>query len=255
VSSLADGLRLAVGTLTAIRVRPATDVGPAPARAAMLLAPVAVLPLGFLAALMSALHVAVGLPPLVTGALTVGAVALASRGLHLDGLADTADGLGSGYDRARALDVMRRGDTGPMGVAAVVLLLLTQVAAASAVLARPWGFVAVGVLVCLSRSALYLACAAGIPSARPSGLGATVAGVVPRAGAAVGLMLAGGVAAIATVPTGSPWWLAVVAVAAGALAVAGLVARCVRRFGGITGDVLGAAIEVDLLVLLVVVSF
>ncbi|WP_395727595.1 adenosylcobinamide-GDP ribazoletransferase [Nakamurella sp.] len=252
MSSLPDGLRLAVGTLTALRVPPPREVDPSVARAAMLLAPVAVLPLGVAAAAAGGLHQWLGLSPLVAGGLSMALVALGSRGLHLDGLADTADGLGSGYDRARALDIMRLGNTGPMGVAAVVLVLLIQAAAAAAVLARPWGFGLLGVLVCLSRTALYLACATGVPSARPAGLGATVAGVVPRSAATVGLVLAAVLAAAATIPTGAPGWLGVVAVTGAAVVVAGLIARCVRRFGGITGDVLGAAIEVELLVLLVI---
>lgn len=254
MSSLPDGLRLAVGTLTALRVPPPGRVDRAAARAAMLLAPVAVLPLGVTAAAVGGLHSWLGLSPLVAAGLAFGAVALGTRALHLDGLADTADGLGSGYDRDRSLEIMRRGNTGPMGVAALVLVVMIQVAAAASVLARPWGFVTLGALVCLSRTALYPACAAGVPSARPSGLGATVAGVVPRVAAALGLVLAAGVAAATTIPTGSPWWLGVLAVAGASLVVAGLVARCLRRFGGITGDVLGAAIEVDLLVLLVVVG-
>jgi adenosylcobinamide-GDP ribazoletransferase len=252
VSSLPDGLRLAVGTLTALRVPPPRRTDRSVARAAMVLAPVAVLPLGLAAALAGGLHPWLGLSPLVAAGLAVGVVALGTRALHLDGLADTADGLGSGYDRDRALDIMRRGNTGPMGVAAVVLVLLVQVAAAGSLLARPWGFVSLGALVCLSRTALAVACATGVPPARPSGLGATVAGVVPRAAAAAGLLLAAGVAAGLLVPTGSPWWRGVAAVVAGSLVVAGLVARCVRRFGGITGDVLGAAVEIDLMVLLVV---
>jgi adenosylcobinamide-GDP ribazoletransferase len=221
VSSLVDGLRLAVGTLTAIRVAPPTRVDRSVARVAMLLAPVAVLPVGLTAALAGALHPWLGLPPLVAAALAIVAVALGSRGLHLDGLADTADGLGSGYDRERALAVMRLG---------------------------------LGVLVCLSRSALYPACADGVPSARPDGLGATVAGVVPRTAAGLGVLLAATAAALGLAATGAAWWLGAVAVAAGALTIVGLLMRCVRRFGGITGDVLGAAIEVDLLVLLVVVA-
>ena len=173
MSALSDGLRLAVGTLTALRVPPPRAVDPPVARAAMLLAPVAVLPLGIGAALLGGMHPWLGLSPLVAAGLAVAAVALGSRGLHLDGLADTADGLGSGYDRSRALDIMRRGNTGPMGVAAITLVLLIQVAAAAALLARPWGFVTVGVLVCVSRTALYPACVAGVPSARPSGCSAS----------------------------------------------------------------------------------
>jgi adenosylcobinamide-GDP ribazoletransferase len=254
VTAFVDGLRLAVGTLTTVRVPPPGRVDRAVARTAMLLAPVAVVPLGVAAALVGGLHSWLGLSPLVAAGLAIAAVALGSRGLHLDGLADTADGVGSGYDRARALEVMRRGNTGPMGVAAVTMVLLIQVAAAASVLARPWGFVTVGVLVCVSRTALYLACASGVPSARPSGLGATVAGVVPRWAAAAGLVLAAGVAAATVIPTAAPWWLGVLAVAGASVVVAGLVARCVRRLGGITGDVLGAAIEAELLVLLVVAS-
>jgi adenosylcobinamide-GDP ribazoletransferase len=249
---VADGLRLAVGTITALRVRPPTRVDRSVARVAMLSAPVAVLPLGAAAALVGGLHSWPGLPPLVTAALAIGVVALGTRALHLDGLADTADGLGSGYDRNRALDIMRRGNTGPMGVAAIVLVLLVQVAGAAALLARPWGAVALGALVCLSRAALYLACAVGVPSARPDGLGATVAGTVSRTAAVLGVLLAAGLAALALIPTGAPWWLGAVAVVVGGAAVAALVARCVRRFGGVTGDVLGAAIEVNLMVLLTV---
>ena len=254
MSSLADGLRLAAGTLTALRVPPPRRVDRATARVAMLLAPVAVLPLGALAALIGSVPAWSGLAPPVAAGLAIGVVALSTRALHLDGLADTADGLGSGYDRDRSLDIMRRGNTGPMGVAAVTLVLLIQVLAAAALLTRPWGFVTLGVLVCLSRTALLIACAAQVPAARPSGLGATVAGVVPRSAAVVGLVLAAGGAAAATIPTGAPWWLGVLAVLAGAAVTAGLVARCVRRFGGITGDVLGAAIELALLVLLVIVG-
>ena len=249
-----DGLRLAVGTLTAVPVGPPARTDRSTARVAMLLAPVAVLPLGLAAAAVGAVGVAVSLPAPVVAVLLVGVVALGSRGLHLDGLADTADGLGSGYHRDRALDVMRRGNTGPMGVSTLLLVLLAQVAAAATVLSRPWGAVAIAVLVCLSRTALFLACAAGVPAARPNGLGAAVAGVVPRAAAGIGLLLAAGVAAFALVITGSRWWLGIVAVVVAAAVTAGLLARCVRRFGGITGDVLGAAIEIDLAALLVVAS-
>ena len=61
-----------------------------------------------------------GLPPLAVGLLVVGGLALGSRALHLDGLADTVDGFGSGWT-GTLLMVMRRGDVGPMGVVALIM--------------------------------------------------------------------------------------------------------------------------------------
>ena len=78
-------------------------------------------------------------PDLVTAAVLIGVVALGSRGLHLDGLADTADGLAASYDRVKALEIMRRGNTGPIGAVALVIVVLIQIAAAAAILGRPWG--------------------------------------------------------------------------------------------------------------------
>ena len=250
----ANGFRLAVGTLTAIPVPAPTTVDRSVARAAMLLATPAVLPIGLAAAAVGAVGVAIGLPELVTAALVVGVTALGSRGLHLDGLADTADGLSASYDRSRALEIMRRGNTGPMGAATLVIVLIVQIASAASVLGRPWGALAVGGLVCLSRVSLLISCAAGVPSARPDGLGVTVAGVIPRTATGLGLVLAAAVAAGLVAATGSAWWLGVVAVAVGALTAGALVWRCTSRFGGITGDVLGAGIEGSLAAMLVIAA-
>ena len=67
-----------------------------------------------------------GLPPLAVGLLVVGCLALGSRALHLDGLADTVDGFGAGWTAERSLMVMRRGDVGPMGVVALIVVLGLQ---------------------------------------------------------------------------------------------------------------------------------
>jgi adenosylcobinamide-GDP ribazoletransferase len=194
------------------------------------------------------------MPHLVTSAVLVGVVALGSRGLHLDGLADTADGLAASYDRARALEIMRRGNAGPIGVVTLIIVLITQVASAATVLGRPWGAAAIAGLVCLSRVSLLIGCATGIPAARPDGLGAAVAGVVPRVVTGIGIAVAAGIACLLLVVTGSPWWLGIVAVVLSGLVTIVLVLRCTRRFGGITGDVLGAGIELTLAALLIVGS-
>ena len=70
-------------------------------------------------------------------ALAVALLAVATGGLHLDGLADTADGLGSRRPADQALEIMRRSDAGPLGIATLVLVLLVQVSALAS-LPRGW---------------------------------------------------------------------------------------------------------------------
>ena len=251
---IGDGLRLAVSTLTAIPIRPPARIDRATARVAMIVAPLAVVPIAVIAAAVGAAGGWVGLPTLVAAALLIGVLALGSRGLHVDGLADTADGLAASYERTRAVEIMRRGNTGPIGAATLLLVLVIQIAAAGDVLTRPWGAVVVGGLVCLSRCSFLVTCAAGVPSARPEGLGATVSGVVPRPVVVLGGLLTAGVACALALLTELSWWLGLIAVVVGFAVTAALVLRCRRRFGGITGDVLGAGIELTLAAMLVVVS-
>jgi adenosylcobinamide-GDP ribazoletransferase len=200
------------------------------------------------------------LSPLLAAVVVVAVLALLTRGLHLDGLADTADGLGSGREAARALEVMRRGDVGPFGVVTLLLVLLLQVAALERLVQTPTGRAALVAALVLSRLVLPVLCSRGIAGARPEGLGAMVAGSVGRPG----LGVAAGLTALAllvvalvlaptygAVSTGS--WLHVLAFLVAPAVVTGLFARrCLHRFGGVTGDVLGACVEVAFTAALVV---
>ena len=240
------GLRFAFGTLTVFPVR-VTRWDREAARAGMLCAPVAGLAVGVAAGFLGALLTRLGAGALLAAVAAVAVPAVLTRGLHLDGLADTADGLGSGRPAAEALDIMKRSDIGPFGVVTLLLVLLGQVAALAQAYGASWqrGLVAAAVSGVAARLALTLAARRGVPAARPEGLGAAVAGTVPR-GAALVVGAAATVLAVAAGAALGGTYDAVrtglaVPLAAGAAELS--LGHCVRRFGGVTGDVFGALAE------------
>ena len=219
------------------------------ARVAMSLGWLVVLPVMAAAAAAGSGLTLLGIPAPAAGLVVIGLVQLATRAIHADGLADTADGLGSGRPREQALEIMRRGDIGPMGVVALVLVLGLQATLVGDLLARPWGWVFAALALAVGRLALASACSTFVPSARPDGLGAAVAGSVPGwlvTALTMTLFLAGlALTDVFATQLGADiprhawaWGLVLGIVLSGAVLTA-----AIRKLGGITGDVLGAVVE------------
>lgn len=254
--SRADGLRFAFGTLTVLPVN-VTRWDRDAARGGMLCAPLAGLVVGAGAALTGVALLAMGAGPLLAAVATAAIPAALTRGLHLDGLADTADGLGSGRPAEDALRIMKQSDIGPFGVITLLFVLLAQVAALAEAYGTSWsrGVLAAVLSAVVARLALTLAARAGVPPARPEGLGAAVAGTVPArsallVAAAVTVLAAGGGALVGA----GDLVRAVVAVAAACVAAELLLRHCTRRFGGVTGDVFGGLAETAATTALVVLA-
>ncbi|PVZ13941.1 MULTISPECIES: adenosylcobinamide-GDP ribazoletransferase [unclassified Pseudomonas] len=170
-------------------------------------------------------------PPLLQAALVLCAWVALSGGLHLDGLADSADAWIGGYgDRERTLAIMKDPRSGPMAVVVLVLLLLIKFSALLALLGQAiaWWWVPV-----LGRTAL-LGLFLTTPYVRAGGLGQALAEHLPReAGWAVLL----GVVLL------SLWLLPLAVMLAALLAFIALRWLMIRRLGGCTGDTAGAMLE------------
>jgi adenosylcobinamide-GDP ribazoletransferase len=185
-----------------------------------------------------------GWAPPAAAAIAVIADAALTGLLHLDGLADAADGLLPPLTRARRLEVMADPRLGAFGVVGLAIVLLARFGAFASMLPSP---LAVAGLWSGSRTAMAVT-ARAVPYARPAGLASAflpAAPTGPRPGAArlagpAVLGLAGGLLALALAFAGRgvPGLAAVGAEAATAAAV---VLLAWRRLGGFTGDVLGAA--------------
>ena len=188
---------------------------------------------------------------LLGAALAVAVIAVLTGGLHLDGLADTADGLGSRRPAAAALEIMRRSDIGPIGVGALVLVLLVQVTAVAAIPRLP--LAAASLLLAEVTGRVSVVVATSSPAARPGGFGALVAGRTTGAERALTVGVLACAVASAGLTAGGP----ALAVRGLAATFAGLLAgwlvqrTAVRRLGGTTGDVFGAILQVSATVALV----
>jgi adenosylcobinamide-GDP ribazoletransferase len=171
------------------------------------------------------------LPSLAAGALAVGTGAVLTGALHLDALADTADALG-GRSRENALEIMRDHAIGAFGATALVVVIVLDAALLGA-LAETGDAAVVGLAAGAAGRAAMLPLAFALPYARPGeGQGRVLGGI-----GVVTVVIGAALAVVLAVPAGTAG-LAAAAGAAVAAVVLGLAAR--SRFGGVTGDVLGA---------------
>lgn len=192
----------------------------------------------------TSLATALGLPASITAGLALAALVMLTGAMHEDGLADTADGLWGGYDRARRLEIMKDSRIGAYGVLALIIVMGLRWLGLAEV---PWAAL-VAALV-LSRAMMPVLMLA-LPHARSDGLSHSV-GAPPLARVVAGVLIGAGIAAALVGTAG----IIALCVAGSVTAVIGGVAH--RKIGGQTGDILGATqimVEVAVLLCLVVVT-
>jgi adenosylcobinamide-GDP ribazoletransferase len=241
-----NGLRRAVALFTALPVGHLDRLDRAEAVAALRWLPMVGAALGAAAGLpaVAVLHHAPN-AVLLGAVLSVLALALLTRGLHLDGLADTVDGLGSRRPAEQALAVMRQSDVGPFGVAAIVLVLLVDVASLASYDGDSdwWPVAALAVAAATGRLAALGAAHRSVPAARGNGFGAYVAAsqssvvLILETVAVLGF----GAGMAAAVGASIAGWA--VAQAAALVLASAFLLHVRRRLGGVTGDVFGALVE------------
>ncbi|HJS32437.1 MAG TPA: adenosylcobinamide-GDP ribazoletransferase [Alphaproteobacteria bacterium] len=226
--------RLALAFLTVLPVRSAEP--PPPLAAAVRGFPLVGVVVGLAGAAVYALADLLTLATSISALFAVGAMVLLAGGLHEDGLADTADGLGGG-DRETRLAIMRDSRIGTFGVLALVFAVTLRVSAISFA-----GFADEVALAIIAASAGSRACMPALmymlPAARGDGLAHDAGRPDRRRVIDAGAL--GGAAIIGTLGW-SAAFAAFTAIAAAALVTFLLGALFRRRFGGYTGDTLGAA--------------
>lgn len=184
-----------------------------------------------------AMHDVIGVPPALSAILLVSLGAWITGALHLDGLADMADGFGGGQNRDDVLRIMRDPTIGSYGAVTLVAVIMMKVTALATLLDRDAAFPFLVAAPSMSRWTI-VALGTWLPYARAEG---GLGEAVTRAGDTTGLLVATAITAaiaFAVLRTAAvlPWGFATVAMAA-----LGRTTR--RRIGGVTGDVFGASVE------------
>lgn len=184
-------------------------------------------------------------PPLVAALLTVSAWKVLTGGLHLDGLADCLDGL-AGHDPAQRRAIMSDSRIGAFGAVGLALFLMLQLAALGELpLGMRWRALVTAPVIARATPALL---GRLFRPARADGQGAIFCAGLGRAAVPVAISVA------VVVAVGVLGALGLVALAVGIGVAVVTAAFLSRRIGGVTGDVLGAVVELTELAVLLTVS-
>lgn len=204
----------------------------------------------FLGAILWLLAGVISLPVMLTSCLVLVAWVWLTGGLHLDGLADTTDGWVGGYmDQARTLSIMKDSHIGAMGVLSLVVVLMLKWAAIYSLLSSklPLGFLAVPLLGRLAVLILFLT----TPYVSSNGLGTSLQGAsagLSKLVLGLYLLVTLCLLGLQAYPVLLVWGLAIVY----------LRRIFIKRLDGVTGDTLGASIEIietTLLITLVYLNY
>ncbi len=174
------------------------------------------------------------LPSFVLAAFLLVLQTLLTRGFHLDGIADAADGFGGGYTKERALEIMKDSRIGAFGAMALTLTLLVKFALLCVLLNQGLAGGIFAAMV-ISRTAQVFQCVT-LPYARPAGTAAATVQNARRNHLIIALTLC----ILLLLPTGMR---SLLLLPAGLLAAFAWGLYCKKRVDGITGDLLGATNE------------
>lgn len=172
-------------------------------------------------------------------------LALLTGGFHLDGLADTCDGVFSARRRERMLEIMRDSRLGTHGGLALIFVLLAKVLVVSELALRGTPMLAVLAAACVAGRGTAVLLMYRHRYAREEGLGNVFIGKVTGRQTCVTLGLAAILAAVLL-----PGMRGVAALVVTMVAIFILGQLLKRTLGGQTGDTLGAAIELGELIFL-----
>jgi adenosylcobinamide-GDP ribazoletransferase len=232
-----DGLRRALGFLTVYPLRATDTWTPETLGSSMVYYPLVGLFIGIALWILSLMLNTLFPLPVANVLLLIG-LAMMTGGLHLDGLADTIDGLSGGYSREETLNIFKDPHVGTMAVVGVVLVLMLKYASLNAL---PDDAMLPTLVLMSTLSRFSMVQLASFSSyARPSGgIGEPFIRGIKREHFVTAMLLTVGIALLFSGVRGLMIWSLVV------LATYGYLTYFRKRLNGITGDVLGATNEIN----------